>query len=286
MLKSLLLQTDFGEQAMKLRKPLEYQLRKWPRLYEFSAVVYSTLQPVHLKEHFIGTKAHEKWWARRHLSKNKDWNLIRHPDGDDDWVSGYWDSREHSHRYFLMERISEYCPFSSLLEVGCNCGPNLYLLAKKYPYVNLSGVDINPKAIEKGREFLRAEDISNTRLSVARADDLSQFPDRSFDVTFTNSLLMYIGPDKIVRVVTEMLRVTRYALVLLERHCFQPHRGDHDGLGVYRHNSWERDYVSLLSQFVPQERITVTGIPKGVWPDSQRWQETGAVIEAVVRQDK
>ena len=268
---------------MKVRKPLESKLRKWPRLYGLSATVYSALQPVHLKEHFIGTEAQEKWWARRHLNKSKDWNLILHTDGDDDWVAGYWDSRDHGHRAFLLERISEYCPFSSLLEVGCNCGPNLYLLAGKYPYVNFNGVDINARAIEKGNELMKTEGISNVRSSVARADDLSQFPDKSFEVTFTNSLLMYIGPDKIVPVITEMLRVTRNALVLLERHCFQPHHGDHGGLGVYRYNAWERDYVTLLSRFIPQELINVSGIPEGVWSDSPRWQETGAVIEAVIK---
>ena len=42
---------------MKVRKPLESKLRKWPRLYGLSATVYSALQPVHLKEHFIGTEA-------------------------------------------------------------------------------------------------------------------------------------------------------------------------------------------------------------------------------------
>ncbi len=271
---------------MKVRKPLESRLRKWPRLYGLSAAVYSALQPVHLKEHFIGTKAQERRWARRHLNKSKDWNLIPHTDGDNDWVSGYWDSRDHGHRAFLLERISEHCPFSSLLEVGCNCGPNLYLLARKFPYANMKGVDINPRAIEKGNELLRAEGISNARLSVAKADDLSQFPDRSFDITFTNSLLMYIGPDKIVQVITEMLRVTRNTLVLLERHCFQPRHDDTGGLGVYRYNAWERDYVALLSQFIPREQIFITGIPEGVWSDSPRWQETGAVIETIVKRDE
>jgi len=268
---------------MKVRKPLESQLRKWPRLYGLSAAVYSALQPVHLKEHFIGTKAQENRWARRHLNKSKDWNLIPHTDGEDEWVTGYWDSRDHGHRAFLLEKISAYLPFSSMLEVGCNCGPNLYLLTRKYPYVNLCGVDINPRAIEKGNELLRAEGISTVRLSVAKADDLSQFADKSFNVTFTNSLLMYIGPDKIRQVITEMLRVTRTALVLLERHCFQPQHGDPGGLGTYRYNAWERDYIALLSQFIPQEQINLSSIPEGVWSDSPRWQETGAVIEAVIK---
>jgi hypothetical protein len=263
---------------MKVRKPLESRLRKWPRLYGLSAAVYSALQPVHLKEHFIGTKAHEKWWARRHLSKGTDWSIIPHADRDD-WVTGYWDSREHSHRVFLLERIAEYFPFSSLLEVGCNCGPNLYLLARKFPYVNFNGVDINPVAIEKGNELFAAEDVTSVELSVAQADNLAQFPDKSFDILLTDSLLMYIGPDKIMRAITEMIRVTRRALVLLERHCFQ---SDHDGLGVYRYNAWERDYVALLSHFIPRERINVAGIPEGVWADGPRWQETGAIIEANV----
>ena len=92
---------------------------------------------------------------------------------------------------------------------------------------------------------------------------------------------MCIGPDKIKQVIEQMVRVTRQALILMERHCSQPQSKDPSGLGVYRYLSWERDYVALFKQFFPEEQIKVTNIPENVWPDGGRWQEVGAVIEVV-----
>ena len=267
---------------MKIKKSLESRLRKQPLLYRLGAGVYSTLQPAHLLGLFIGTKAQEKKWAGRHLHRGRDWNVTQHPKGNDEWVMGYWHSWNHSHRAFLLEKIASSSPFSAILEIGCNCGPNLSLIAKKFPNTKITGIDINPRAIQKGNELLAQEGISNVKLLVGKADELRQFPDKSFDIVFTNSLLMYIGPDKIKPVVQEMLRITRRVLILLERHSFQPEPKDPEGLGVYRYSSWERDYVALLGQFVSPGKIEVTKIPEEVWPDGGRWTEVGAVITVVM----
>lgn len=231
-------------------------------------------------ELMIGTKAREKKWATRHLHKGNDWNNTQHVGEDDEWVLSYWDSQSHNHRTLLLEKISGYSP-DSLLEVGCNCGPNLYLVAKKFPDIEIKGIDINPRAIERGKELFASEGISNVRLSVGKADELGQFEDRSFDVVFTDAILIYIGRDKIKRVIQEMLRVTHQALILVERHCVEPQSRAPNGLGVYRYGCWERDYVALLKQFVPEGHISITKITEDLWPD-ERWKKTGAVVEVVL----
>lgn len=269
-----------------MKRGLKHLLRKRPLLYRLAAEIYSSLQPVHLQELFIGTRAQERKWAKRHLHKGRDWNTTQHLDEDDEWVKGYWNSRNHSHRAFLLEKIATFSPFSTILEIGCNCAPNLYLIAKRFPTTEIRGIDINPRAIQKGKELLAQDGISNVSLLVSKADELGRFQDKSFDIVFTNSLLMYIGPDKIKQVIKEMVRITRRALILMERHCFQPQPKDPNGLGVYRYSSWERDYVALLRQFAPQEQIQVIKIPEEVWPDGGRWKEVGAVIEVVMGQGK
>jgi ubiquinone/menaquinone biosynthesis C-methylase UbiE len=213
----------------------------------------------------------EKYWATRHLRKGDDWG-----NQDGDWARGYWDSRNHTHRSFLIERISELSP-SSILEIGCNCGPNLYILAKKFPDAEIRGIDINSMAVQKGNEWFTQEGISNVKLLVGKADDLRQFQDKSFDVVFTDAVLIYIGPDKIKKVVEEMLRVARKALILLEWHCFN---SKSDSLGVYV-GHWMRDYVALLKEFVPENKIRVIKMPEDIWPD-QNWQKWGGVIEVIM----
>ena len=264
---------------MSVKASLEKQLKRWPILYRLVANAYFALKPARWMEVAIGTKAREKEWATRHLRKGSDWDDTKHRGENDEWVLGYWDSRNHSHRPFLLEKIAAFYPFNSILEIGCNCGPNLHLLAGKFPDVEIAGIDINPEAIEKGKQLFTSEGISNVSLSVGKADLLEQFPDKSFDIVLTDAVLIYIGPDKIKKVLREMLRVTRRALILLERHRFEADGKDPQGLGIYSQGLWIRDYVALLKQLVVAERIRVTKLPENVWPG---WEGLGAIVEVSV----
>ena len=110
-----------------MKEQLKHTLKKWPVLYRVVERSYYALKFRRIKEYLLGTGVQEKEWATRHLHENErrrdDWGK-----GSNDWIKGYWDSRSHPHRMFLIDTISKYNP-SSILEIGCNCGPNLYLLA-------------------------------------------------------------------------------------------------------------------------------------------------------------
>lgn len=252
-----------------MKRELKSVFKRWPRFYNFLKKGYSVVRSV--QRYLLGTNVDEKYWATRHLRKGDDWG-----NQDGDWARGYWDSRNHTHRSFLIERISELSP-SSILEIGCNCGPNLYILAKKFPDAEIRGIDINSMAVQKGNEWFTQEGISNVKLLVGKADDLRQFQDKSFDVVFTDAVLIYIGPDKIKKVVEEMLRVARKALIFLEWHCFN---SKSNSLGVYV-GHWMRDYVALLKEFVPGNKIRVIKMPEDIWAD-QNWQKWGGVIEVIM----
>jgi len=228
-------------------------------------------------ERIIGTRAREHEWATLHYYKSSDLSG-KHYDKRDEWVLDYWDSRDHSHRTFLLEKIAGFSPVSSVLEIGCNCGPNLYLVARRFPDSQIHGIDINPVAIQKGRELFAAAGITNVNLSVHKADELGQFPDKSFDVVFTDAVLIYIGRDKIRKVIAEMVRVARKGLVLLERYNFGPEQRDPYGLGIRRNDLWLRNYATLIKQFAPGAQAQITRVTADIWPD-KGWQETGAIIE-------
>jgi len=272
---------------MGIKASAGHWLERWPVLYRIAARIYYALKPVHLLELLVGTKARENEWAARHLQRGADWKCAQHIGDDDEWVMSYWDSRNHSHRSFLVEKIAAYYPISSILEIGCNCGPNLYLLAQKFPDLEMVGIDINPRAVQKGNELLSAEGISNTKLICARADELHQFKDNSFDIVFTDAVLMYIGPDKIQRVIGEVYRVAKRALILLEWHCFgtQCQHRDPRGMGIYYRGNWKRDYTALLRQFVSEGSIYVSGVSDQVWAQ-ENWNEVGAIVEVVKKTEK
>lgn len=108
----------------------------------------------------------------------------------------------------------------------------------------------------------------------------SKFPDKSFDVVFTNAVLIYIGPDKIENIIKNMLRISRRALVLMECHAFAPLK-DENGTGAYYGGLWIKDYAILLKRFVPEDRIKVSKIPVDLWP-GEPWLTYGAVVEVAV----
>jgi hypothetical protein len=222
-----------------------------------------------MKERLLGTQVKEREWATRHLREGGE------------WIKSYWEPQKHSHRYYLIEKISRYSPISTVLEIGCNCRPNLYLLAKKFPHAHMVGIDINPAAIQKGKEWLAQEGISNVKLVVGKADELQAIPDKRFDIVFTDAVLIYIGPDKITKVVKELIRIARRALILVEWHYFEAWEKDPRGLGVYHCGNWKRNYVALLRQFVGEEQIHLTKITDDIWPD-KNWSKVGAVIEVAL----
>ena len=259
-----------------MRKRLTHLLKKFPRLYSLVAKVYAygALKFRYLEERLLGTKLAEREWATRHLQRGNDWNDAKHLGDNDDWLKSSWDSRDHSHRPFLLEHISKFSPVSSILEIGANCGPNLYLLAKKFPDARIVGIDINPRAVQKGNEWFAEEGIKNVRLFVGKAYELRQFEDKSFDIIFTDAVLIYIAPDKIRKVIKDMLRIASKAVILFEWHSFH-HASNPSGTYV-RH--WMRDYAALLNEFVPEKNIHITKMPEELWPDKY-WQKYGGVVE-------
>ncbi len=238
-------------------------IRRQPAVYRASIEVLSWLQsPI---ERWRGTSSKEKWWSSRTIG------------------AGYWANRDHPSKHFLADRISSFSPINSMLEIGCASGPNLFLLSKRYPKAQLAGIDINQEAVEYGNQRLTEEGVKNVRLSVGKADALGQFPDKSFDLVFTDAVLIYIGPDRIEHVLKDMLRVSRKGLVLMELQRSDPHVKKSSGLGICQGENWVRDYTVLLEHFVSRQQIRVTRIPEEIWPVSP-WKEFGAIIEVTLRQ--
>lgn len=212
----------------------------------------------------VGTRAMEDQMSRRGLGEiQKGFSNISHP-----------------HRQLLVEKIGAFMPVSNALEIGCGYGPNLALLARRYPQTDWTGIDINHLSISEGQRLLANEGLGNVKLVQGKADGLSQFPGKGFDIVFTDALLIFIGPDKINGLITEMFRVARRALVLVEWHCESQDK-DPKGSGTYHYGCWKRNYVDLLQQFVPGERIRLTKIPGELWP-VRDWQEFGYVIEILI----
>lgn len=212
--------------------------------------------------HLLGTRLYEKKWKA-------------HIRSEDIMISGI----KHTHRSWLFEQINTLYPFSSILEIGCSYGPNVEILAKRFCSVNIIGLDISQISVNEGNRRLSQNRLTNAYLVYGKADDLSRFDDKSIDIVFTDATLLYIGPDKIKKVISEMFRINRKALLFCELHRPCLSQSSYE-LGGYTRDGWVRDYKKLLNNFCPDDSITLKKIPKNIWPEGS-WPQYGYLINVI-----
>lgn len=144
---------------------------------------------------------------------------------------------------------------ASFLEVGCNAG-NQLLLLNQMGWTNLSGVELQPYALEIARSRL-----PQANLKQGSALDIP-WPDNSFDVVFTSVVLIHIAPRDLPRAMDEIHRTSRRYIWGLE--YYAPEASEI----FYRNHSqllWKMDYARLyLDRFddlelVREERLKYLG---------------------------
>lgn len=210
----------------------------------------------------FGTKTDELFWKLRHIFDKK-------------WAEKYISKEaiSQAHREFLIERISSYFPFESVLEMGSSAGPNLYLLAKRFPKVKFYGIDISVKAVKTGRKFFIKEKLNNVSLILGKFDDIKKIQDKSMDIVFSDAALIYVGRDKINLIIKEMMRVAKKAIILCEQNS-------NLSTSFYK-DHWIHNYKSLFSKYIPLEKIRMTKLSPEIW--SGDWGELGYIIEVDLR---
>lgn len=189
-------------------------------------------------------------------------------------------SIEHPHRAFLLERARRFAPLESILEVGCDGGANLLLLARAFPHAQLYGVDINARAIATAQALLAGAGSGEVTFRVGRAHDLRPLADRSVDLVLTDATLMYIGSDRIRQTLRELVRVARKGMLLNEWHLFAP-PGPAGQVHRWYDAHWVHDYERLLREVGGVQTVRVEPLPAGLWGPGG-WQEYGAVVAASV----
>ena len=101
----------------------------------------------------------------------------------------------------ILEELRK-APFRDLLDVGCGTGPMIELLAKEYPALRCTGLDLTPGMIEAAR----AKGIPNATFLVGDSENLP-FEADSFDaVICANSFHHYPNPQAFFDGVKRVLR--------------------------------------------------------------------------------
>lgn len=209
----------------------------------------------------LGTIADEWYWSYRHvfIPKDRKWAEI----------SLSPEAINHPNRQSFVEKMSVYAPFETVLEIGAASGTNTYLFQKKFPDTKFYCTDVSRHAVEVGKKWFQEQSIKNVEFSVAKAEKLSQFSDKSIDIIFTSAVLMCVAPDKINNAIEEIVRVARRGFVFFEWHT-------NLARCVYD-DHWIYNYYLLLEKFVSQKKVKITKLSPELWKGD--WGRYGYIIE-------
>lgn len=200
------------------------------------------------------TNQHKKYWQERKIN----------------WQTDYLDTWEHPHRGLIIYVLSSFHWFS-LWEVGCGGGANLMRIikTKELQGRQLGGSDINEEAIELCRKT-----FVGGKFHVESSEDL-MLSDKSVDVVLSDASLIYIGPRKINKVMSELTRIVRNRIVLCEFHS--------TSLWKRWWFRWKTGYNAYNYQELLEKNgcydIQIYKIPKETWPGFP-WETMGHIIVA------
>ncbi|MCC6548018.1 class I SAM-dependent methyltransferase [Candidatus Sumerlaeota bacterium] len=154
-------------------------------------------------------------------SHQQDWELLGEEDplwavlSDAQKRHGKWDPEEFfatGVKDIAKLRDEQLKPFGlprnrgRALDFGCGVGRLTFALAKDYDHV--TGLDISSSMLRKAEEFSRTRGVANCSFVHNTTADLKAFPDREFDLVYTNIVLQHVPDrDAILSYVSEFIRV-------------------------------------------------------------------------------
>lgn len=189
------------------------------------------------------------WWAR--------------PRGEQAgaWIANYQKSLHLRHRVAISQIVGELQP-STLLEVGCHCGPNLIRLATDHPALKIAGLDASPEAIAAGQQWASNAGFGvRVELAVGRFPQATEkFPTGAFDVVLSCYTLAYIAPQDLDAALYEIGRIAKHAVILAEPQALDAAPGTQrhtmSGYSEWAHNyeiarRWTKTLSGRRARVVP-----------------------------------
>jgi predicted O-methyltransferase YrrM len=162
------------------------------------------------------------------------------------WITNYQKSLGVRHREAITAIVAEL-QVTSVLEIGCHCGPNLVKLAEANPQLQAAGIDVNADAIAAGQAWVAQRGL-DTRVELA----VRRFPEGTstvatgiVDVVLSCYSLAYVAFDDLDAALYEMGRLARRAVIIAEPMVL----GDQMGSGrqeLSGYREWTHNYERAL----------------------------------------
>lgn len=141
---------------------------------------------------------------------------------------------------------------AGFLEVGCNSG-NQLLLLQEMGYTNLSGIELQPYALEIARRRLPGVSLKlGSALSLPHEDS-------SFEVVFTSGVLIHIGPNDLPHAMDEIYRCSHSYIWGMEYYSADTAEVSYRG---HSQLLWKMDYArQYLERFPDLELVREQRLP-------------------------
>jgi SAM-dependent methyltransferase len=181
----------------------------------------------------------------------------RHETAEPGWAERYWRDVDAPHRDALVDAVAELYPFRSLLEVGCNAGPNLRRFAARWPDVTYHGLDPNAQALAMAYTHGVPAYLKVGAVPIA----LSMLP--VVDVVVTCYTLAYVAPEDLPRTLAGLWAKASRGMVLAEPMVVG------DSVIVGDGPEWAHDYATEITrQGWPLARFVRRPVPRADRLDS------------------
>lgn len=108
----------------------------------------------------------------------------------------------------VVYRGVDFSTTKNLLEVGCGVGAQSSILLRRFPKLNLTGIDLSPKQIETAQKNLNTLDYAKGRFQLKNMDaQAMEFDADAFDGAFLCWILEHVpNPSLILNEIRRVLR--------------------------------------------------------------------------------
>ena len=120
---------------------------------------------------------------------------------------------------WVQKNLPDFRP-RDILEIGCTVGHSALPIAQAWPDARMVGVDVGAPVLRYGLARAKSLGVNNIRFVQADGEDLSCFPDESFDWIQTTMFLHELSTTALARIFRETRRLLRPGGIVL--HVEQP----------------------------------------------------------------
>ncbi len=128
--------------------------------------------------------------------------------------------RRNSVPYYMLQEVFLASYFThaapcKVLEFGCGFGRHLSYL-RQIPGLDIHGCDISPTMLASARHLIDDEQWLTEHVTTVPARGRLPYPDKSFDIVYTASVLIHVKPEDVPGIVSELIRVAKRQIFHIE----------------------------------------------------------------------